>query len=130
MIVFANGCFDILHPGHIHTLKFAKQLAGQDGKVIVGLNSDSSIALIKRKPIFNEQFRKTMLESLRYVDEVRIFETETPYLLIKEIKPDYIVKGPDYINKQVIGNDIALVLFASQGLEISTTKIIEEIKKR
>ena len=93
-IVFTNGCFDILHRGHIELLKYCKSL----GKVTVGINSDKSVSNLKgpRRPFFSQEDRKFMLESCKYVDDVIIFDEETPYNLIKTLKPDIIVKGGDY----------------------------------
>ncbi len=89
-IVFTNGCFDILHRGHIELLKYCKTL----GYVVVGLNSDISVKKNKgeNRPFFSQQDRKFMLESNRYIDEVIIFDEETPYELLKKIKPDIIGK--------------------------------------
>ena len=80
-VIFTNGCFDILHLGHIELLKFCKDL----GNVIVGLNSDTSIRKLKgvSRPIFNQYERKALLESIKFVDQVVIFDEETPYRLIK-----------------------------------------------
>jgi D-beta-D-heptose 7-phosphate kinase/D-beta-D-heptose 1-phosphate adenosyltransferase len=133
MIVFTNGCFDLLHIGHIELLKYAKSLGD---KLIVGLNSDNSIKSIKgpTRPINNEKTRKILLESIKYVDEVIIFEEDTPLQLIKQIQPNIIVKGGDYKKEDVVGYELQ-----KQGLlEIklfnyipnnSTTSIIERIKK-
>ena len=117
--VFTNGCFDLLHPGHIETLKFAHGVAWEGGaadnycypEVIVGLNSDRSVMELKgpERPIFDEQSRKTMLESIKYVDRVIIFQESTPYELIKKINPDVIVKGGHYSGKTVVGEDLAEV---------------------
>lgn len=134
MIVFTNGCFDILHPGHICTLEYARYVVGSEGKVIVGINSDGSAERIKRRPIINQEFRKKMLESLKVVDEVFIFEEDTPYELIKSIKPDYLVKGPDYNNDlNIIGKDLVKHVYCTPQdcyPNISTTQIIKEIKSR
>tara|TARA_Y100000310_G_scaffold274552_1_gene290609 strand:- start:184 stop:573 length:390 start_codon:yes stop_codon:yes gene_type:complete len=126
--VFTNGCFDVLHRGHIELLKFCKNY----GYVIVGLNSDLSVERLKGldRPIISQQDRKFMLESCMYVDEVIIFEEDTPYDLIKSIKPDIIVKGGDYKKENVVGNDIAEVLIFDYIHEYSTTKIIKNIANR
>ena len=104
-IVFTNGCFDIVHRGHIELLKYCKQIGSH---VIVGLNSDDSIKRIKgnERPYFNEQDRKLLLETLSCVDEVYIFNEDTPYDLICKIKPDVIVKGGDYTPSEVVGHDV------------------------
>jgi len=128
-VVFTNGCFDILHRGHIELLKFCKGM----GKVVVGLNSDTSVAMLKgsNRPVFAECDRKFMLESCRYVDEVRVFEEETPYNLIKEVKPDIIVKGGDYELGDVVGNDICESIILFNYLDgYSTTQIIKNLSNR
>jgi len=124
-IIFTNGCFDIIHRGHIELLKFCKSL----GYVIVGLNSDKSIKILKGndRPIVNEKDRKLLLESLKYVDEVVIFDEETPLNIIKRLKPDTIVKGGDYDKESVIGNNIADVIIFEFIDGYSTTKIVQSI---
>jgi D-beta-D-heptose 7-phosphate kinase/D-beta-D-heptose 1-phosphate adenosyltransferase len=128
-IVFTNGCFDIVHRGHLELLKYCKSIGG---KVIIGLNSDKSIKEIKGKnrPVNNQKDRKFLLESLKYVDEVIIFEEKTPYSLITKIKPDIIVKGGDYDIKSVVGNDIAEVRIFKYVEGYSTTKTIQNIINR
>lgn len=125
-IIFTNGCFDILHLGHINLLKFCKSL---NGLVIVGLNSDNSIKRLKgpNRPINNQITRKAILESIRYVDNVIIFDQLTPLKLIESIKPDIIVKGSDYDEKNVIGNHIAKVILFDYMHGHSTTKTIQSI---
>ena len=93
MIVFTNGCFDVLHRGHLDLLKYCKKL----GTVVVGLNSDASVKRLKgeSRPLNSEKDRKYLLDSLVFVDKVIIFNEDTPYNLIKEINPDIIVKGGD-----------------------------------
>ena len=124
-IVWTNGCFDILHRGHVELLKYSKSL----GTVVVGLNSDQSVKNLKgeNRPFFSEEDRKFMLESCKYVDEVIIFNEETPYNLIKRINPDIIVKGGDYKSDDVVGNDIAKVKIFNYIDGYSTTKILETI---
>lgn len=126
-IVFTNGCFDILHRGHIDYLTKSKQLGY---KLIVGLNSDSSIKSLKGndRPINNENDRKAVLESLGCVDEVIIFNEPTPYNLIKSIRPDIITKGGDYKHEDVIGNDISSVIIIPFVEGYSTTKLINSWK--
>ncbi len=127
--VFTNGCFDVLHRGHIELLKFCKSM----GKVVVGLNSDDSVSTLKGpdRPIFIERDRKFMLESCRYVDEVRIFEEDTPYNLIKTVKPDIIVKGSDYEIKDVVGADLCESVILFSFLDgYSTTQIIKNLSNR
>ena len=122
-VVFTNGCFDILHRGHLELLQFCKTL----GKVVVGLNGDESVKRLKgeQRPISNEVDRKFLLESLVYVDEVVIFNENTPYNLIKQIKPDIIVKGGDYTIDNIVGSDICEVKIFNYIDGYSTTKIIE-----
>ena len=124
-IIFTNGCFDILHVGHIELLEFA----ASHGKVIVGLNSDSSVRVLKgpERPINNQSDRKRLLEALSAVDEVVIFEEETPYELIKRIKPDAIVKGGDYKPEQVVGSDLAEVFIFPYVDGKSTTNVVDRI---
>jgi D-beta-D-heptose 7-phosphate kinase/D-beta-D-heptose 1-phosphate adenosyltransferase len=128
-IVFTNGCFDILHVGHVKLLQYSKSLGD---KLIVGLNSDLSIKKIKgeKRPINNEYDRKILLESLKYVDEVIIFEEDTPIELIKQIKPDIIVKGGDYNPEQVVGKDLCEVVIFNYINGYSTTKTIKNISNR
>ncbi len=127
MLIFTNGCFDILHVGHVELLKFCKSLGA---KVIVGLNSDLSIKKLKgnERPINNQDERKTILQSIKYVDEVIIFDELTPISLIEKIKPDIIVKGSDYLNQEVVGSNLCKVVLFPFVKDISTTKIVEKIK--
>jgi len=122
-VVFTNGCFDILHRGHIELLKYCKAL----GDVVVGLNSDKSIKKLKgnHRPFFFEEDRKFALQACRYVDRVIIFDEETPYSLIKKIKPDIIVKGGDYKREDVVGKELAEVKIFNYIDGYSTTKILE-----
>jgi len=91
--VFTNGCFDLIHIGHIRLLKYASTI----GKVIVGLNSDKSVRKIKPgRPIQNQNDRKEILESIQWVDEVILFDEETPIELLKQLKPNILVKGGDW----------------------------------
>ena len=103
-IVFTNGCFDILHPGHIELLSRAKALGT---KLIVGINSDASVAAIKGdgRPINNQNERAEVLLALRSVDDVLVFDQLTPENLIKQIKPDVLVKGGDWKESEIIGAD-------------------------
>lgn len=126
--VFTNGCFDIAHRGHIELLKFCSSL----GYVIVGLNSDSSIRNIKgeSRPINNQSDRELLLRSIRYVDDVIIFNETTPLRLINEIKPDIIVKGGDYKAQDVVGNNLCDVIIFDYVKGYSTTKTIQDIGNR
>jgi len=126
-VVFTNGCFDILHLGHLKLLKFAKQ---QGDRLLVAINSDNSVKRLKgeSRPKFNQEDRKAMLESLAIVDEVIIFDEDTPYNLIKSIKPDIIVKGGDYTVETTVGHDLAEVVIFPRVKDYSTSKILEETK--
>src|ERR1043166_571207 len=103
-IVFTNGCFDVLHAGHIDLLSRARSLGT---KLIVGLNSDASVRSIKGhgRPINSQDERAEVLRSLRSVDEVLVFDELTPENLIKQIKPDVLVKGGDWKESEIIGAD-------------------------
>jgi rfaE bifunctional protein nucleotidyltransferase chain/domain len=107
MKVFTNGCFDVLHRGHVELLSYCANI----GEVVVGLNSDKSVKRLKgsRRPINNQKDRKVVLESIKYVSKVIIFEEDTPYELIKILKPDLIVKGGDYLANEVVGHDLSEV---------------------
>ena len=127
--VFTNGCFDIIHRGHIELLKFARNCGD---KLIVGLNSDSSVKRLKgdSRPIQNQEDRKAILEAIRWVDEVILFEEPTPINLIKRLKPEIIVKGGDYTPDQVVGNSLAEVRIFELVDGLSTTKTVENISNR
>ena len=122
--VFTNGCFDIIHRGHVDYLKKSKALGS---KLIVGLNSDLSVKCNKGafKPVNPQEDRKAILESLDCVDEVIIFDEPTPFELIKSIRPDIITKGGDYLVDQVIGKELAEVVIIPFLDGYSTTKILE-----
>ncbi len=127
-IVFTNGCFDILHAGHVKYLEVAKSYGDV---LIVGVNDDSSIKKLKgpTRPINNQDDRAYILASLESVDYVVIFEEDTPYELIKLIKPHTLVKGGDYEGKNVIGQDIANELKLVQFVDgKSTTNTIKRIQ--
>lgn len=104
-IVFTNGCFDIVHSGHINYLNKAKALGDT---LIVGLNSDRSVQRLKgeKRPILPEGDRAIILDALKPVDYVVIFDEDTPYKLIQIVQPDFLVKGGDYQAKEVVGYDI------------------------
>ncbi|MCX5613907.1 D-glycero-beta-D-manno-heptose 1-phosphate adenylyltransferase [Bombella saccharophila] len=103
-VVFTNGCFDLLHPGHVALVQYA---AGQGDKLIVALNSDASIKRLKgpRRPLQHEQARATVIRALRHVDLVVLFDEDTPLETITALKPDIIVKGADYKEDEVVGGD-------------------------
>ncbi len=126
-IVFTNGCFDILHVGHVKYLEEAKSYGDV---LIVGLNSDASVKRLKgsTRPVNPQEDRAYILAALEAVDYVVIFEDDTPYDLIKAVQPHILVKGGDYEGKTVVGQDIADELRLVQFVDgKSTTKIIEKI---
>jgi rfaE bifunctional protein nucleotidyltransferase chain/domain len=127
-IVFTNGCFDIIHIGHVRYLKEAKALGDV---LIIGLNSDRSVSVIKPgRPVNPQDQRAEVLASLEMVDYVVMFDEETPYELIKLIQPDVLVKGGDWKKEEIVGSDIAKETFSLPYIKgISTTEIIERIKK-
>lgn len=127
-IVFTNGCFDILHRGHVEYLQKAKELGNL---LILGLNSDSSVKRLKGKnrPINNEKDRAIVLSALECVDFVIIFDDDTPFELIKNLKPDILVKGGDYKLENVIGREFAKETILIDFVDgYSTTKTIKNIK--
>jgi D-beta-D-heptose 7-phosphate kinase/D-beta-D-heptose 1-phosphate adenosyltransferase len=127
-IIFTNGVFDILHVGHLRLLNHARSLGN---KLIVAINSDASVKRLKgeTRPINCEEKRKEALQQLGMVDEVIIFNDDTPYNTIKQINPNIIVKGGDYTTKTVIGNDLAEVNIFPIVDNYSTTSIIKDIQK-
>lgn len=106
-VVFTNGCFDILHAGHVQYLSQAKACGDI---LIVGLNSDNSVRKLKgsARPINNQSDRAIVLSALKSVDYVIVFEEDTPYILIKTLKPDVLVKGGDWTVDQIVGSDIVI----------------------
>lgn len=127
-VVFTNGCFDIIHLGHVRYLRDAKALGDV---LVIGLNSDKSVSNIKPgRPINLQGHRAEVLSSLEMVDYVTLFDEETPYELIKFIKPDVLVKGGDWKKEDIVGSDIAKETRSLPYVKgISTTKLIEKIKK-
>jgi len=127
-IVFTNGCFDILHTGHFELLKAAKE---KGDKLIVGLNDDNSVKRLKgnNRPINPVEIRKKQLEILSWVDEVIVFSEDTPYNLIKSLKPTLIVKGGDYKVNEVVGHDLTSVYIVPTVEDFSTTSILEKINE-
>lgn len=129
-LVFTNGCFDLLHGGHLSSLKYASQ---QGEKLCVAINSDDSVRKIKgeNRPIMQLSDRLSILENLEFVDYIIIFDDETPIEIIKSIEPDIIVKGAEYENKVVIGREYCKeVRFAPTYGSMSTTNIITKIKSQ
>lgn len=128
-IVFTNGCFDLLHPGHVDYMQKARQMGDY---LIIGLNSDASVQRLKGddRPVNNQDVRKIMLEALGFVDSVEIFDEDTPYELIKRIKPDILVKGGDYSVENIVGREFAKETKTITFLNgYSTTALINRIKK-
>jgi len=132
-IVFTNGCFDILHRGHVEYLEEAKKYADI---LVLGLNTDNSVKRLKgaQRPYVNENDRAYVLSRLKAVDIVCLFDEDTPLELIKKVKPDFLVKGGDYKLDQIIGRE----LVENQGGQVltipfigghSSTSIIDRIKK-
>lgn len=132
-IVFTNGCFDLLHAGHVRYLQQARDLGDF---LFLGLNADSSVKKLKgeSRPIQNQEDRAEILSSLRCIDAVSIFDEETPLELIKLVKPDVLVKGGDWAPEKIVGNDFV----KSQGGKVlslpfvpgrSTSGIVEKILK-
>ena len=126
--IFTNGCFDILHRGHIELLRYCNSL----GSVIVGINSDESVRRIKgeNRPVNNQEDRRLLLESMRFVNQVIIFDEDTPYNLIKSISPDIIVKGDDYKREDVVGADVCEVRIFKRIEGYSTTRSIQDSANR
>ena len=119
-IVFTNGCFDILHPGHIHILDQAKSYGDI---LIVGLNSDESIKKLKgpKRPKISQKDRLRILSSIKFVDYAILFEEDTPLKLIKKIKPNILVKGGDYNSDDIVGSEFV----KSNGGEIKIVQLLE-----
>lgn len=137
---FCNGCFDILHIGHIRMLQYAKRRAWKvsesedengllnSARLVVAINSDESIRKLKgnNRPINNQQHRKEMLESIKWVDEVIIFEEDSPRRLITELRPSFIVVGPDHKSSRYEG--IWVDIYPGDK-DISSSDIIERIRQ-
>jgi len=125
-IVFTNGCFDIIHVGHVRYLKEAKRLGDI---LVIGLNSDNSVSRIKPgRPIISEAQRAEVLSALYMVDYITLFDEDTPYELIRELKPDVLVKGADWGQEDIVGRDIVSEVHTIPFVEgISTSEIIKKI---
>ena len=125
--VWVNGCFDVLHRGHIELFGYAKSLGDI---LIVGIDSDDRVKLLKgeSRPINNQQDRKFFLESIRYIDKVIIFDSEAELSNnIKTLQPDIMIVGSDYKNKKVVGSKYAKQLkFFDRVGDYSTTNILEK----
>jgi len=131
-IVFTNGCFDILHRGHV---EYLAQAASHGDVLVVGLNTDNSVKRIKgdTRPVQDEYARAMLMASLSFVSAVIFFDEDTPYELIKKVQPDVLVKGSDYKIEDIVGYDIV----KAKGGDVvtidfidgySTTSIIEKLK--
>ena len=132
-VVFTNGVFDILHPGHVRYLQAARDLGD---KLIVGVNSDRSVRALGKapgRPINAQDDRAEVLRALACVDEVVIFDEDTPHEIIKKLQPDVLVKGADWGENAIVGRDIVearggRVVRIDLAEGYSTTKIIERIR--
>ena len=130
IIAFTNGCFDLMHLGHVKYLQAAK---AKNRILIVGLNSDQSTRRIKgsSRPICPQKSRAAVLAALESVDFVVIFNEDTPYKLIKAIKPDVLIKGADWKDKEVVGADIAKKVKLIKYVKgFSTTNIIHRLLQK
>lgn len=118
-IVFTNGCFDIVHLGHLDYLSKAADLGDI---LILGLNTDASVQRLKGagRPVVDEQARAFMMASLRFVDAVVLFDQQTPYELIQLVQPDVLVKGKDYKAEEVVGYDIV----TAKGGKVETIDLV------
>jgi rfaE bifunctional protein nucleotidyltransferase chain/domain len=119
-VVFTNGCFDILHLGHVDYLEKA---AAKGDKLIVALNTDASVSQLKgpTRPVNNEQARARIIAALSFVDAVVLFSEDTPLSLIKQLKPDVLVKGSDY----TIGNIVGANIVMENGGKVETIDLVE-----
>lgn len=134
IVVFTNGVFDILHPGHVRYLRDARALGDV---LIVGLNSDRSVRALAKgpdRPINPEHERAEVLEAMSFVDAVVVFDEDTPHAIIKAVQPDILVKGADWGADEIIGRDIVegrggRVVRIPLAEGYSTTKIIERVRQ-
>ncbi|GIV54943.1 MAG: cytidylyltransferase [Candidatus Kapaibacterium sp.] len=133
-IVFTNGCFDILHRGHVELLAAARRLGDV---LVVGLNSDDSVRRLKgpHRPINPEADRATVLDAVRWVDFVTIFEEDTPVVLIEALQPDVLVKGGDYTEERIVGADVVRrrggnVVIVPLLAGRSTSAVVEQIRRQ
>ncbi len=132
-IVFSNGCFDLLHLGHVDYLEKARQLGDV---LVVGLNTDDSVSRFKgpQRPLQDEQSRARILAALQFVDVVVLFNEDTPLNLISLLLPDILVKGNDYLAENIVGADVVKKNGGSvQTIALvpgySTSRIVEKIKR-
>jgi rfaE bifunctional protein nucleotidyltransferase chain/domain len=133
-VVFTNGCFDLIHPGHVRYLRAAKRLGDI---LVVALNSDRSVRRLKGagRPLVPQRDRCEVMAALEMVDYVTVFSDDTPYKLIKELQPDVLVKGGDWKPEQIVGADLVLArggavrsLRFARGY--STTKLVEKADRQ
>lgn len=119
-IVFSNGCFDIVHRGHVEYLALASD-KGQ--RMVLGLNTDASISRLKgpERPLVDQQSRAILLAALSFIDLVVFFDEDTPYELIKALQPDVLVKGSDYKPESIVGYDIV----TGRGGTVETIDLVE-----
>ena len=125
-IIWTNGCFDILHIGHIELFRYAKSLGD---KLVVGIDSDKRVKLLKggTRPINNQNFRKSFLESIKYIDHIVIFDTDDDLRgHIKNLLVETIVVGDDYRNKPVLGSEHAKVEFFHKIPDLSTSTLLDK----
>lgn len=128
--VVVNGCFDLLHRGHLDLLKYARQ---QGDIVLVLIDSDRQVAEFKghNRPVNNQEDRKYLLESLKYVNEVKIFDTQEQLVeLIEQFRPDIMIKGDEYKGTQIPGEEFVREIKFFKKTEHSTTKTIQRITDR
>jgi rfaE bifunctional protein nucleotidyltransferase chain/domain len=119
-VVFTNGCFDIIHLGHVDYLEKARALGS---RLIVGLNTDASVKRLKgpTRPVVDENARSRVMASLAFVDAVILFDEDTPFDLINYVKPDILVKGDDYTIDKIVGADIVM----ENGGEVKTVPLVK-----
>lgn len=119
-IVFTNGCFDLVHLGHLDYLEKAR---GKGDVLVIGLNSDQSIRRLKgaSRPVMDENSRARLLAALEFVDYVVLFDEDTPQELIRDILPDVLVKGDDYQVSNIVGADIVM----SNGGKVETVELVK-----
>lgn len=132
-IVFTNGCFDLIHLGHVDYLEKARQLGD---KLVLGLNTDDSVSRFKgpERPLQDQNSRARVLAAMQFIDLVVFFNEDTPFSLISELVPDILVKGSDYLTENIVGADVVkkaggVVKTIDFVPGYSTTRIVEKIKK-
>jgi len=132
-VVFTNGCFDLIHLGHVDYLEKARQLGD---KLVLGLNTDESVSRFKgpQRPLQDQNSRSRVLAAMQFIDLVVFFDEDTPFLLISELVPDILVKGSDYLTENIVGADVVkkaggVVKTIDFVPGYSTTRIVEKIKK-